>query len=168
MNCMRRLTAILMFLLFGSFYAFPSLQTGVQPGTNVITPAQRAKIKKIEGRLMAPCCYKQTILEHDSQVAQEMREEVTAMVISNKSEQEIINYYKTKYGETILVVPDGMSGKIAFAIPVTVFVLSSGLLILMIRRSIRANVMRPGMIPLQISEEDRQQIRMKIYDELGE
>ncbi len=100
-----------------------------------LTRDQSATIRKIEGRLMAPCCYTQTIRDHDSQVAEEMREEVTAMVVSGKSEQEIITYYRAKYGETILVVPDGMSGGLLTFTPVMFFVASTGLLLFFIRRS---------------------------------
>jgi len=103
-----------------------------------LTHAQEVLIRKIEGRLMAPCCYTQTIRDHDSQVAVDMRNEVTAFVASGKSEEVIVTYYRTKYGETILVVPDGITGRIAYGIPVVVFLASLGLLLLMIRRSVRA------------------------------
>ena len=53
-------------------------------GAVPFTPGQEAKIKKIEGRLMAPCCYTQTILDHNSQVAADMRDEVAAMVAAGK------------------------------------------------------------------------------------
>jgi cytochrome c-type biogenesis protein CcmH len=106
-----------------------------------LTPSQMAKIRKIEGRLMAPCCYTQTIRDHDSQVAEEMREEVTGLVASGKSEDEIITYYRQKYGETILVVPDGAAGRLTFGIPVTVFLLASCILVFAIRKSARAGVL---------------------------
>ena len=99
-------SAMLVMLLLG----FAAGSARAQPTLPSLTPDQLARIRKIEGRLMAPCCYTQTIRDHDSQVAVDMRNEVTAFVASGKSEQDIITYYRTKYGETILVVPDGMSG----------------------------------------------------------
>jgi cytochrome c-type biogenesis protein CcmH/NrfF len=98
------------------------------------TAAQAALIRKIEGRLMAPCCYTQTILDHQSDVAVQMRNEVTAMVTSGKSETEIINYYRKAYGETILVVPDGLSGRLLTYTPVLLFLTATGLLFFAIRR----------------------------------
>jgi len=89
---------------------------------------------------MAPCCYTQTIRDHDSQVAEEMREEVKAMVLSGKSEQEIITYYRTKYGETILVAPDGLSGRLLTSTPILIFFASVCLVLFLIRRSIAAIV----------------------------
>ena len=108
--------------------------------TAPLSPTQNATIRKIEGRIMAPCCYTQTILEHQSQVAEDMREEVTAMVASGKNEPEIIEYYRTKYGETILVVPDGWSGRLLTFTPVLIFFASAGLVLFLIRRSIPARV----------------------------
>jgi len=98
-----------------------------------LTSKQIALIRKIEGRVMAPCCYTQTIRDHDGQVAVEMRAEVTALVASGKSEQEIITYYRTKYGETILVVPDGLQGRLLPGFPIAAFLASILLLLLYIR-----------------------------------
>jgi cytochrome c-type biogenesis protein CcmH len=133
-----------------------------------LTAGQRARIDKLENKFMAPCCYTQTIREHNSQEAEQMREEVTSMVASGKSEQEIIGYYKAKYGETILVVPDGMSGALTYLIPVGVFVLSSGFLIFAIRRSIHTKTLAMETMPSLTSEAEWQTIRNKIRAETGE
>ncbi len=125
-------------------FAFGLLLSGTAPALRAqsallpLSQAQVALIRKIEGRVMAPCCYTQTIRDHDSQVAVEMREEVTAMVASGKSEQEIITYYRTKYGETILVVPDGLTGRLLTATPVLLFIASAGLLVVFIRKTVNA------------------------------
>lgn len=121
-----RIIAVLFILLFNLVAAAQSLKP---------TAAQAALIRKIEGRLMAPCCYTQTIFDHQSEVAAQMRDQVTAMVASGKSETDIINYYRKAYGETILVVPDGVSGGLLTCIPLLLFVASTGLLFFAIRRS---------------------------------
>ena len=100
------------------------------------TPEQDKRIKKLEDTLMAPCCYSQTIRLHMSAEAEQMREEVTSMVMAGRSEQEVIRYYKAKYGETILVVPDGTAGTITYAVPVLAFLLGSSLLTFLLKRSI--------------------------------
>jgi len=101
------------------------------------TTTQARVIERLEDKLMAPCCYSQTIRLHMSAEAEQMREEVTSMVMAGKSEQEIVSYYKAKYGETILVVPDGISGEIAYAVPVCVFLFGSTLLMFVIKRSLQ-------------------------------
>lgn len=86
------------------------------------TPSQNRRIKKLEASLMAPCCYSQTIDEHMSSEAAQMRDEVTAMVLAGKSDDEILNFYEAKYGKTIRVVPHGTDGLFTFGIPIVVTV----------------------------------------------
>jgi cytochrome c-type biogenesis protein CcmH/NrfF len=59
--------------------------------------------------------------------AEQMRREVTEMVASG-SENEILGHYKALYGERILIVPDGRTGKILFSLPVVAFLVYSGML----------------------------------------
>lgn len=110
------------------------------------TGDQLKTILRLEDELMAPCCYSQTIRIHMSAVAEEMREEVTAMVLSGKSEQEIIKYYKAKYGETILVVPDGKAGQIAYGVPIIAVLSALGLLTFSIRRSVSKRTLQIGAL----------------------
>ncbi len=65
-----------------------------------------------------------------------MRSEVTEMVMEGKSEPEIISYYKTEYGESILAVPDGRTGTVAFAIPIIVLPTAALLLFAGIRKRV--------------------------------
>jgi cytochrome c-type biogenesis protein CcmH len=83
------------------------------------TSTQDRRIKKLEGSLMAPCCYSQTIDQHMSGEAAQMRDEVSNMVMTGKTDEEILTYYKDKYGKTILAVPDGTSAIFAFGVPVS-------------------------------------------------
>jgi len=127
------------------------------------TPDQARTIVRLEDKLMAPCCYSQTIRVHMSAEAEQMREEVTDMVLAGKSEQDIIKYYKAEYGETILVVPDGKAGQIAYGVPVIVALSAFGLLAFGIRRSLSKRTLRidgsrtvcAGLVPSQFLERIR-------------
>jgi cytochrome c-type biogenesis protein CcmH len=114
--------------------------------TVVPNGAQKNQIHRIEGKLMAPCCYSQTIDVHDSEVARQMRGEVTTMVMAGKSEQEVLDYYKTEYGESILAVPDGAAGTLVFSVPAyaTVFAVLALLygMVITVRRRPRAILVR--------------------------
>lgn len=101
-----------------------------------LTPAQKQEVDHLERQLMAPCCYTQTIHDHMSAEAEQMREEVVGMVAAGKSETEIKNYYRAKYGETILVTPDGRTGLVAFGVPVAVSLAALLLLGLVMRRKV--------------------------------
>jgi len=118
--------------------------------TGVPNGAKRDQIRRIEGELMAPCCYSQTIDVHDSEIAQQMRGEVTAMVMAGKSEDEVLDYYKTEYGESILAVPDGAAGTLvvslpAYAIVFAVLALLCGMVITVRRRPQAILARPPGM-----------------------
>jgi len=114
------------------------IATFLMAGVLAPTPEQAETIATLEDRLMAPCCYSQTIRVHMSTEAAQMRDEVTNMVLAGKSEKEIVNYYRAKYGETILVVPDGMAGRFVYGIPICAFLLASGLLVVGIVRTTRS------------------------------
>jgi len=133
-----------------------------------LTPSQIATIHRLEDKLMAPCCYTQTIREHQSEVAEQMREEVTQMVSDGKSEKEIIAYYKTKYGETILVTPDGAAGKIIVAVPAVALALGLFLVGMVLRPAIhpRAMAIAPTLPPA-VAAVDAQRVE-RIRRELGD
>ena len=140
--------------------------TLLMAGALAPTPEQAKTIVKLEDRLMAPCCYSQTIRVHMSAEAEQMREEVTAMVTAGKSERDIIKYYKAKYGETILVVPDGEAGQIAVGVPITVALSAFGLLAFGIgrtlrRRTVQDDIPRPicsGTAPSEVIERIRRDV----------
>src|ERR1700757_1998771 len=72
-----------------------------------LSASQTAQIQKVEKRLLAPCRYTQSIGEHGSAIAVQMRGEVSEMVAEGKSESEIVEHYRRIYGDRILIVPDG-------------------------------------------------------------
>ncbi len=131
-----------------------------------LTPTQAAKVDKLEKELMSPCCYQQTIKDHMSDVAAEMREEVTAFVVQGRDEQEILNYYKAKYGDTILAEPDGLAGQILIGIPIAVFLLSTGLIALIVNKYLKTRTLAPA-IPF-LPDAEWQSIRGRIRSELGD
>jgi cytochrome c-type biogenesis protein CcmH len=61
--------------------------------------------RRIEGELMAPCCWAEPVSQHLSPIAEEMRQEIRAMLAAGKTEQEILDIYVAKYGERILTTP---------------------------------------------------------------
>jgi len=159
---------LLMLFAFMSLLGNAAGALRAQSALPPLTHAQEALIRKIEGRLMAPCCYTQTIRDHDSQVAEEMREEVTDLVVSGKSEKEIITYYRTKYGETILAVPDGFSGALLVILPISALLVSAGALLVHIRRSAGGMGSSAVLAMTGGTEAQRTAIQKRIRAELGD
>jgi cytochrome c-type biogenesis protein CcmH len=77
--------------------ALPAIQTTAQDKEEIA--------RRIQGELMAPCCWAEPVSQHQSPVAEEMRRDIRAMVAAGKSEQEILDFYVAQYGERILTTP---------------------------------------------------------------
>jgi cytochrome c-type biogenesis protein CcmH len=103
-----------------------------------LTGPQKAEVRRVEGRLLAPCCYTQSIAEHGSEIARQMRREVAQKVAEGRTEEEVISYYKALYGDRILIVPHGITGTILFSLPLVTSVLASVVLAVFLRKMLRS------------------------------
>jgi cytochrome c-type biogenesis protein CcmH len=72
-----------------------------------IESPEQARIRKLENSLLAPCCWAEPIAQHRSDVALQMRREIEEFVRAGKSDREILDFYKQKYGPRVLVEPEG-------------------------------------------------------------
>ena len=59
-------------------------------------------IREIEDTLIAPCCWNQPISQHYSEVSEQMRREVRAMVAAGRTKRDILDHFVARYGERIL------------------------------------------------------------------
>ena len=89
-----RIRAVIISLLFSAVVSFAAANKN-----------QTDQVREIEDSLIAPCCWSQPVSQHYSEVAEQIRNEVQAMVASGKSRDEILDYYVAKYGERILATP---------------------------------------------------------------
>ena len=89
------------------------------------------------------------------------------MVKSGMDEGSIFAHYKAIYGEQILAVPDGVLGKLAFAIPITsataAFAVLTAVLMRFHRRKARVQVSVSGPRPGPLTE-TQQAIQNRIRD----
>jgi cytochrome c-type biogenesis protein CcmH len=93
------------------------------------------KAREIEDNLIAPCCWSQPVSQHYSEVADQIRREVLAMVEAGKSRDEILDFYVAKYGERILATPRAKGFNVlAYILPWAALVLGAGLLIALLRK----------------------------------
>ncbi len=60
---------------------------------------------QLERKFMAPCCYRQTIDQHDSPDARAMRREVRQLLVQGLSDQEIADHFVARHGPRILAEP---------------------------------------------------------------
>lgn len=107
-----------------------------------------AKAREIEDNLIAPCCWSQTVSQHYSEVSEQIRKEVRAMVEAGKSRDEILDHYVAKYGERILAAPRARGFNVlAYVLPWAALVLGAWLLILLLKK-LRSPVPASGPPPL--------------------
>jgi cytochrome c-type biogenesis protein CcmH len=61
---------------------------------------------RLEGRILAPCCWNQTIDIHGSEPATELRREIRKRLKAGESAEAIEASFVKRYGTKILAVPD--------------------------------------------------------------
>ncbi|MGC8759687.1 MAG: cytochrome c-type biogenesis protein [Bryobacteraceae bacterium] len=100
-------------------------------------PSQKERIRSLEEKLIAPCCWSESVASHRSEIAAEMRAEISRMVAEGRSDREILDYYKAKYGPRILMEPEGKLRVWAYTIPVVASIAGLAFVIWFIRRMLR-------------------------------
>jgi cytochrome c-type biogenesis protein CcmH len=63
--------------------------------------------RSLEGHILAPCCWTQTIDIHGSEVSNELRREIRTRLKAGDSSEAIQKDFVARYGDRILAVPPG-------------------------------------------------------------
>lgn len=88
----------------------------------------------LEGRIMAPCCWQQTIDIHGSEIANQLRAEIRSRLRGGESADAIQASLVERYGPRILAVPpDSPLKKIAVGLSVLFGVAGVGAVFLLLR-----------------------------------
>jgi len=66
---------------------------------------QQQQYKKLIDELRCLVCQNQNLADSDAELAQDLRKKVADMIVSNKSEDEIIDYMVARYGDFVLYRP---------------------------------------------------------------
>jgi cytochrome c-type biogenesis protein CcmH/NrfF len=100
----------------------------------MLVPSQTERIKALEDKLLAPCCYSEPVSRHRSEVALQMRAEIGRWVAEGKSDREIVDTYKRRYGARVLIEPEGGSRWLVHTVPIAAFIAGLVLTALLVRR----------------------------------
>jgi cytochrome c-type biogenesis protein CcmH len=100
-----RMEAMKSHSVFGLCACLTLCLIGAVAASGADTVSDAELVRDIEDHLIAPCCWTQPISQHESGIAEQMREEVRAMVAAGKSRDEILDYFVAQYGERILATP---------------------------------------------------------------
>ncbi len=94
----------------------------------------RQRQEALEKVILAPCCWNESIATHRSEVSLEMKAEVARFLGEGKSDREILDYYKARYGERVLVEPEGAKWWWMNVIPVLMLAGGAALAVLVLRK----------------------------------
>jgi cytochrome c-type biogenesis protein CcmH len=93
------------------------------------------RAKRLEGRLMSPCCMSNTVAVHESVASTRMRAEIRTMLAEGRNEQEILDFYVERHGEQILAMPRAKGFSLtAYLFPLVFFVAAGAGLAVVFRR----------------------------------
>ena len=110
-----------------------ALAVGAQGQSGPPTDAQR--VNRIAEKVRCPTCRGLSAADSDAPAARAMREEVLRRVQAGETDDQILGYVVSRYGEEILLQPegDGVAG-LVWALPVAGAVVAIGGLALAFRR----------------------------------
>lgn len=113
----------------GIFFALALL---FAPGTGADTFEDR--VADISAELMCPVCEGQSVAESNSQLARDMRALVRKQLEEGKTREEIIGFFVSSYGETILAAPPPRGfAAVLWALPVLSVLIGAAIILYTVR-----------------------------------
>lgn len=150
-NMMKYLSTLLVSIFF---------MISAQASTVAEDPAEREMLK-IAQKLRCAVCQNQPVSESNSGLARDMREIIREQLAAGKNEEQIIDYFVSRYGDYVLLKPRKTgTGFALWAIPPLVLVFAAVFAWVVMRG--RNDVASESNIDNkndQLSDEDRERIR---------
>lgn len=110
--------------------ALAGLLLGVQPDSAV-----EARTKVLASELRCPVCQGLSVQDSPSELAQQMRGLIREQLAAGKSEREVKEFFKSKYGEFIFLAPEPHGFNIlAYAIPVLIVAAGGVMIAIAVRK----------------------------------
>jgi cytochrome c-type biogenesis protein CcmH/NrfF len=72
---------------------------------SALSARQEVLAKQLEGKLIAPCCFSQTVADHYSDAAAHIKQQIRQFLAQGHTEEQILDSYVRVYGERILSEP---------------------------------------------------------------
>lgn len=101
---MRKLTRAFIAFLTAVFIVLPAANA-VEDKYEFDSPLQRESFLQLTAELRCPMCQNQNIADSDAMIAHDMRRKVYSLLKQGKSEQEVIDYMKARYGDFVHYQP---------------------------------------------------------------
>ena len=102
--------------------------------------AADSRVALLEKSLLAPCCYKEPISRHQSEVSTKMKLEIARWVGEGKSDVEILNIYRARYGDRVVTAPEKEPSGWVQGFPWLAGLAGAGLVVQLLRKWVRKGV----------------------------
>jgi len=79
-----------------------------------------------------------------SEIAFQMRREITEKVVAGQSDREILDYYKQLYGERVLMEPEGTKRIVLYSIPILITLAGLALVLIFLNHCLTRTI-RPEL-----------------------
>ena len=123
----RKTLSVALFLLLALFIAFQADADTLED-----------QVAEISGELMCPVCEGQSVAESNAQLARDMRAVIKTKLLEGNTKEEIMDYFVSSYGETILASPPPKGFSVILWLLPVLSVLIGGAIILRTIHSYRA------------------------------
>lgn len=129
-------------LLVGLFLALqPVTAFAVTPDEVLADPALEARARAISAGLRCMICQNQSIDESDAALAKDLRMLVRQRLVAGDTDEEVIAYVVSRYGEFVLLKPEfNWRNALLWGTPVLLLAVGGGYLIVAARRRRRNTV----------------------------
>ena len=137
-----------------AFLALASPVFAVQPSEILDDPALEARARSLSAGLRCMVCQNQSIDDSDAELARDLRVLVRERLVAGESDEEVIAYVVSRYGEFVLLKPTfSLRNAMLWATPAMLLGLGGGFLALRALR--RRRVAAAAPVPLTSEEEKR-------------
>ncbi|MGH8119386.1 MAG: cytochrome c-type biogenesis protein [Gammaproteobacteria bacterium] len=116
------------------------------------TPEQEQHYKDLAEQLRCLVCQNQSLADSNAELAQDLRNELYRMMVQGQSDEEIIDFLVTRYGDYVLFKPPVKTGTVLLWFGPFLLLIAA---IVMVIRYTRRNVQQP---PPELSSNDRQRL----------
>ena len=81
------------------------------------TQTEQARLERLAGDFVAPCCWQESLAAHRSPTADEARAELKALMEQGLDDEAIRRSFVERYGARVLIVPEGAKADLLFWAP---------------------------------------------------
>ncbi len=152
---MRNLLSRCLVLLLGVLIVAPAL--AVMPDEKLDDPELEARARVLSADIRCLVCQNESIDSSNADLARELRLLVRERLVEGDSDQEVLDYLVSRYGDFVLLTPPFKTTTLALWIgPVIFLLLAVGLAVFYIRRQAAAGA---GTVPVALSDAEDDQVR---------